>query len=616
MCLTNTFDTISTLAVEKSIRKKVYPHNKLNSYRLPCRTLLCSIFLLIIFVILNSLLWSEIQEFELVFASPTEVEQIRTFQDWNCGINSTVNSNYFIKEIRIPEKCSVPIAIGYDEKDNKVWLVGTRNGTLLEYDPDANNFSSYKIPNWYSRELPAGTSWSWALKFDKTYNNIWFTDEKLDSLWKFNKTNRQFEQYIVPYKSESYSTSYPISLAFPDENNVYFVGIRSLSLWHGSLDGMKSGTSKGIEEIPIPLGDSFKGIPDYEVGLGSLAIDHGNQNIWITALAFDKKGLLVKYNIPDKKFSLYELPDTIKSPTGISIDKDGNLWITDHATSSFYKISPPSNSSMINMNEVEHFVTAPLSSRIIGIKHDDLSNNTVNLYQSSLPYWIKSTEEDNIFTNEHVGNKIAKYSPHNDTLTEYWIPSQNVLYSVCSPQSSTNICGYSNALQFDIQYNTTDNTINKDARIWFSEQSENKIGYVDLGKKIPIDIVVNPSFLNLKNGVNDTVNLNMNVLVNLSLLQQELEYNNTEDKNMSLKPIWSTSFSPNGNLSGFSATFTPNLLNMEYNQSNIDSKQTYANVKVELKINHKINPGNYNLIVGIESKDFSILKKVKIKVSE
>jgi virginiamycin B lyase len=271
---------------------------------------------------------------------------------------------------------------------------------------------------------------------------------------------------------------------------------------------------------------------------------------------------------------------------------------------------------VININDVEHVVTAPLSSRILGIDYDDLSNRTVNLYQSSLPYWIKAVDDNTIFTNEHVGNKIAKYSPGDGTLTEYWIPSQNILYSICNPQISTNICGYSNALQFDIQHHIIDNTANNYSRVWFSEQSENKIGYVDLGKKIPVDIAVNPHFINIKNGANNTVKLNMNVLVNLSSLQKEFEYKYSKDKDINLKPILSTSFSPNGNLSGFTALFNPELLKIGINQSIIDSKQEYAVVKLELKFNHEINPGNYNLMIGVESKDFTLLKEVKLKVSE
>ena len=91
----------------------------------------------------------------------------------------------------------------------------------------------------------------------------------------------------------------------------------------------------------------FKTIPTYEVGLGSLAVDKENKRIWITALAFEKKGVLIRYSIMDNKFDIFELPKNIKSPTGIAVDPQGKVWITDHATSSFYKISPHENSNNI-----------------------------------------------------------------------------------------------------------------------------------------------------------------------------------------------------------------------------------------------------------------------------
>lgn len=53
---------------------------------------------------------------------------------------------------------------------------------------------------------------------------------------------------------------------------------------------MINGTSEGLKEIPIPLEDVFKTIPNYEIGIGSLAVDKENKRIWITALVFEKKG--------------------------------------------------------------------------------------------------------------------------------------------------------------------------------------------------------------------------------------------------------------------------------------------------------------------------------------
>lgn len=548
------------------------------------------------------------------FATPGEVQQIKEFADWNCGINNTVNSNSYIQEFKIPEVCSVPISIGYDEKDNKAWFVGTRNGTLFEYNPAYNNFSSYEIPNWYSRILPAGTSWSWDLKFDKSYNNIWFTDEKLDSIWKFNKSSKHFEQFKVPFKPNSYATSYPISFELTDDENIYFVGIRSLSLWHGNIKEMKNGTSEGIEEIPIPFDNLFRAIPDYEVGLGSLVFDQKNQNIWITALAFEKKGALVKYNIPEKKFSIYEMPNSIKSPTGISIDPEGNLWITDHATSSFYKLTPPANHTSIDYGEIEHIVTSPLSSRIVGFNIDDMSNKTGNLYQSTLPYWIKATDENSVFTNEHVGNKIAKYSPNDNTLVEYWIPSQNVLYSICNPQIMIDNCGYSNALQFAIQHTAGSNAIKNYSGIWFTEQSENKIGFLNLQKKLPIKIDVNPTKVNFHQGIDKSIKIDLNVKVNLSALNGGLNNHIQKDSKLILKPIISTTFNSVGNLSGFNSVAKPKISVTDYYYPRNNLNQKFLTFMIELEPQKTITPGTFNLMVGVESKDFTVLKKVPINI--
>ena len=140
--------------------------------------------------------------------------QITEFEKWNCGNNSEINSNFYVKEIKIPENCSIPISIAFDEKDKKVWFIGTKNGTLFEFNPSNETFNSYKIPIWFSRDLPIGNSWSWDLTLDNSGNNVWFTDEKLNSIWRFDKNNKEFDQFIVPFNSTSYSTSYPVSIDF------------------------------------------------------------------------------------------------------------------------------------------------------------------------------------------------------------------------------------------------------------------------------------------------------------------------------------------------------------------------------------------------------------------
>lgn len=545
------------------------------------------------------------------------LSQIAEFEKWNCGNNTKLNSNFYVKEIEIPEKCSIPLSIAFDEKDNKVWFIGTRNGTLFEYNPINQKFISYKVPVWFSRDLPIGNSWSWDMKLDNSQSSVWFTDEKLNSIWRFDKNNKEFEQFIVPFYSTSYSTSYPVSIDFVDDNNLYLVGIRSLSLWHGNIDKMINGTSEGFTEIPIPLNGLFKDIPKYQVGLGELAIDKARNNVWITALAFEKKGVLIKYDIANKKFSLYELPDTFRSPTGITLDSNDTIWITDHATSSFYKISSAKGNESLIAPDMEQIVTSPLSSRIYGIGISDVSNESINTYENTLPYWIKATGDGAIYTNEHVGNKIARYFPYNETMIEYWIPSQNIIYSVCNPNIKHLTCGYSNVLQFDIEPVSSQNINNQSSKVWFTEQSENKIGYIDLKKPIPISLTASPTNLNIntKNN-NETLRLDIKVVPkgvgNNDSATQPFSHNNDI---LTLKPVISSTFSPNGGLNGLKATIKPEIMHINPNTNYTNSNTTSNSFSILLKPVSYIPPGNYNLMVGVESLDFTIMKKLKLSVA-
>jgi virginiamycin B lyase len=547
------------------------------------------------------------------------LQQIKIFEDLNCGSSSKSNQTQYVKEVTIPNKCSIPVAITYDENYDKVWFISTREGILNNFDPSTKKFESYYIPKWSTRNHIVGNSWSWDIKMDNSKSNIWFTDEKQDSLWRFNKPTQTFYQYIIPNDSKYFSTAYPVSIDFDKNGNLYFAGIRTLSLWYGEINKMENSTSKGITKIPIPLNDTFKGIPEYEIGLGSLVVDKDRDTVWATALAFDKKGALIKYDINDKKYIIYTLPKNFTSPVGITLDKEGDIWITDHGTSSFYKISTKNLTNTLNGSNIEHIVTSPLSPRILGLDYYSAPNTPEYQYGNTLPYWIKTGQDNSIWFNEHVGNKLANYNQrNNNTLTEYWIPTQNILYSACKEhQQNTNSCGYANILQFDIENgnktNFNNNSENIDHRIWFSEQSENKIGYIDLDKNLPISISVMPKEISIlsNQSLNKPINLELSISNNRDFLTNPNSNNQESNKSIVLKPTISGTFTPNGELSNIKSIFDPNTVKM--NGDFVSSNNMNA-IKVKITLNPmaKIMPGNYNIMVGVESKDFSISKKIKL----
>ena len=151
------------------------------------------------------------------------------------------------------------------------------------------------------------------------------------------------------------------------------------------------------------------------------------------------------------------MPEQLSLPVGLVVDNNGNLWATDHGTSIFYMLDTKSHN-------VTMFATSNASPKIYGL--NESSSLPEDAY--TLPYWMEKAPDDgSIWFNEHQGNKIARFDPLNNTLYEYWIPTQDRSWGDCPPNSKT--CGIANVLQF---------ATGENGQTWFTELSENKIGNI------------------------------------------------------------------------------------------------------------------------------------------
>ena len=423
----------------------------------------------------------------------------------------------------------------------------------------------YKIPSWPARENPTMSSQVWDLDIDNK-GDIWFTDETQNALWRFSNDTRSFEMFTVPEKPEAFGTTYPVSMEIDDNgSNIYFVGIRSPSIWIGNISQMRNGTAEGIERIGIPL-DSFKGIDPDLVSTGSIVLDKDNDRLYVSLLAFNTKGEILGYDLKNKTFTSYEMPDDITSPVGLTLDLNDNLWVTDHGTSIFYRLDPTSG-------DITKFTTSTVSPRTLG------QSTTVNAAYT-LPYWIKTGENGTIWFNQHTGNKISSFNPNNLTLTEYWIPSQNKLWGPC--RDSVNQCGISNALQFDVDNHN---------EVWFSEWSENKLGRVLTERVLPISISVLPNNITLQRGGNEEIRINVTSNTNTNLTADMLA---------------AGSFTTTGNLGNLSGLFSENSVRLDPGQT----KQ----ISLIITPTQELESGNYTLMVGAETSDVSVLRAVQIRM--
>jgi virginiamycin B lyase len=568
-------------------------------------------------------------------------QALETFQREFCGVDAKPNSNEYITEYVLPQTCEMPLGIAIDEEDdndndqtNKVWYVSTKKGLLGSYNIEEDKFDKeHLIPNWKVRESPRGFSQVWEIEVDSRRGeeegvggggDVWFTDEQQNAIWRYIKSSKIFEMYIIPGKSEDFGTTYPLSIEFDpnNENIIYFVGTYSPSLWIADISEMKNGTSDGISQIPIPIEKGFRGIDSVYITTGSIAFDNKRDAIWISVLSYAaQKGQIFKYDLDKESFDVYDLPEEeqgLSSPWGLVVDdihNDGDLWITNPGTSLFYKIDPDDDN-----NNIVKFVTSKTSPRIFGdINTINNNNNISNIYKNSYtqPSWIKKSNDGSIWFNEQQGNKIARFDPSNMKLIEYWVPTQNRLWGVCSndddnnnSDSSNNIiissnsskqtCGIANVLQFSIGQDHD----GEDYQIWFTEWSENKIGKLEVedddDKNLPFSITVFESDkeLTTERGEGEKIQVGVKAAESPSSSSSSLD---------NIRMIASGTFTSTGDLGNSTGYFTEQSISMDAGEE--------REVLFTFIPSADLKPGDYVLMIGAENDSISYLRAIRIRIT-
>lgn len=482
--------------------------------------------------------------------STSRNEAILQFQTQFCGLNSTQNSNSFVTEYLLPQKCEMPLGILADNES--IWYISTKLGHLGKLNSVDNSTEEFTIPVWNSRSRPTDMSQTWDMKSDSN-GNIWFTDEKQNGIWRYERGGNGFSFFPIPENPSAFGTIYPVSIAFKDDD-IYLGGIRSKSLWLANVSDLKNNSTQGISNISLPI-TAFKGIDPDLVSTGSIEIDKDRNVLWISMLAFAIKGQLFKFDIPTRTFTSYDLPTHLDSPVGIAIDKNGNPWVTDHGTSIFFMLNSTDG-------KVTEYSTSPLFSN---------SASGLDDFGYTLPYWIRMDSTGDLWFNEHVGNKIARFNTTDRTLVEYWIPTQNNLWPP----------GISNTLQF---------SIGKNNQIWFTEWTENKLGMLNGSKALPFVVDSSTTEYTAKRG--DTIEIPLVV--------------SAKDQ-VNLKMIASSTFTKTGNFGNSSFSFSQESFSMNSGET--------KNITFLVSPSDDLAIGDYTIMIGAENNEVSYLDSIKVHIS-
>jgi virginiamycin B lyase len=211
---------------------------------------------------------------------------------------------------------------------------------------------------------------------------------------------------------------------------------------------------------------------------------------------------------------------------------------------------------------------------------------------NTLPFWIeKGADDGSLWFNEHQGNKIARFDPVNNTLYEYWIPTQDRLWGDCPTSSKT--CGIANVLQFSSGQN---------GQTWFTELSENKLGSIDTGTnnnnngnshKMPFSISTSTQELKIKRGQSVEINVNVSTTSSSSTSNH-------------IDMVSSGTFTPTGDLGNSTGSFSEQSFALEHSQS---KEVSYIFTPAS-----DLGLGEYMLMLGAQNDAITIMKGVKVDI--
>ena len=483
------------------------------------------IFFFSIFIIYNiPNLYSYVLDDKFLFQLPIQNIQGQLQQQQTDYIKYHYQSN-FIKEFEIPiinnERGLKGITT--DSKNN-VWVYHNSNttSTIMEFNPTNNTFTKYPISKKTNVDNAITNLAGGQLIFDEKRNSIWFSDARTNSLGIINLINKKMNLYNIPTPN---SGIMGITLS-PDNKSIWFAEIIGNNIGNFNID------TQIIIEYPTgeSSGPTLVTFDEDDILWSSLSYSNEILRIepWALTPGIEFNGMLkIKLKEPD-----------IYSPFGLSVvnnnKSDNNnrtigntLFVSDHGSSRIIAI-PIYNQNIFNEEILNYtsYWTSP-------------SNN----FPNTLPSEIVSDKKGNIYFAEHGGNRIAKFSPDTNTMTEYEIPT--------GPLATTVFVALS-----------TDDT-----KIWFTEWASNKIGFLNLTKQIPYKMLLTNKTLNDKPLIFTN---NTSYKINISLIRNNFTFNNQNQENLLLNNITlSISGMSDNGPKGITYSFNPQRINLtESNKEN------------------------------------------------
>lgn len=323
----------------------------------------------------------------------------------------------------LAQRTAYPLGITTDSRGN-VWFAEDNIDQIAELIPANSTYRYFPIPT--EQHL----AWIWFLKFDNS-GNLWFSDESQPLLWRLSQKGG--------FANFSAGTAQPYALAYdPASSRIWFTSIRTNQVGYFAINGGDAvlgqvttiaGNSPGPEPSGISLG------PDGNVFVAETF------DAKIAELAFTNLSVLGTWTLP-----------VGAEPVGLAYDPLlGRVWFTNHATSFFGYVSLGSKGYVEYPTSLSTYGGSPIV---------------------TLPYWITVGPGGQVWFDEHFANRIARFDPATQQLTEFPIPQND-----------------SSPLRIWLDSTT--------GELWFSEFAGNAIGVVPANSSVSQSVRIDPKELSL-----------------------------------------------------------------------------------------------------------------------
>jgi virginiamycin B lyase len=382
---------------------------------------------------------------------------------------------------------------------------------------------------------------------------IWFTDEKHNSVWKFNVQDQEYQ--IIPFPSAGDFSPQKLEI-------------------HGSqliINDFKENRLVFTDYLQIDeiLTSPYITTLTPNTVTGDFTID--GDHLWYTNWNPDGNGFLrktfltyfdpnIQNNTEISTIDSFPLPANLNTPNGITADTHGNIWIADSSSSLFFKFNP-------NNQNFTQYVTANPQKSTYGNYTGEIKSPV------SRPYWIDTDSFGKLVFNEQGSNRIGVFDPSDESLVEYSIPSQNHHWGDCADVQN---CGTSQVFDFVI----TDN------KIWFTEWAENNLGVVDRTIPLPFEIQLDKNEIYLLSG--ESKNLDFTILASSNNLHSSVSLILLD-----------------------SSEFMDIQTDMIFDGDSLSNSET---ITVTLSSDDEIIPGKYKVLLGAETEQVTVSKFVTVIV--